>query len=201
VAVGDLNRDGRLDLVVANQADNTVSVLLGTGIGNFGAATNFAVGANPNAVAVGDFNEDGRPDLITANQGSATVSLLLNTSAPPTDGGGGGGDGGGGGCFIATAAFGTPLAPQVQLLREVRDKYLLPYRAGRAAVQVYYAVSPPMADFISRSETRRAIVRLGLTPLLGWAVIARWSPAIGLVTLTLPLIAGVVLFARGSRRR
>jgi hypothetical protein len=129
---------------------------------------------------------------------SATSGSSPTDSAPLSAGDGGGG---GGGCFIATAAFGSPLAPQVQLLREVRDTYLLPYRPGRATVQAYYAVSPPIADVISRSEMLRAIIRLGLTPVLGWAAIARWSPAIGLVIPTLPLIAGVVLLARRSRRR
>src|SRR3954463_3316338 len=59
VAVGDFNRDGRLDLVTANSGSANVSVLLGTGAGGFGAATNFPVGTNPSAVAVGDFNRDG----------------------------------------------------------------------------------------------------------------------------------------------
>ena len=47
VAVGDFNGDGRPDLAVANQSGNNVSILLGTGSGSFGPATNFAVGTNP----------------------------------------------------------------------------------------------------------------------------------------------------------
>jgi hypothetical protein len=136
------------------------------------------------------------------NEACATASATSGSS--PTAGApvpAGGGGGGGGGCFIATAAFGSPLAPQVQLLREVRDKYLLPYRPGRAAMQAYYAVSPPLADVISRSEMLRAAVRFGLMPVLGWAALTLWSPAIGLVIPTLPFLAGVVLLARGSRQR
>jgi hypothetical protein len=49
-AVRDLNSDGTLDLAAANGSCNSVSILLGTGTGNFGAATNFAVGANPGFV-------------------------------------------------------------------------------------------------------------------------------------------------------
>src|SRR5207253_166200 len=56
-----------------------VSVLLGTGSGSFGAATNFAVGTNPTSVAVGDLNGDGKPDLAVANYNSGNVSVLLGT--------------------------------------------------------------------------------------------------------------------------
>jgi hypothetical protein len=107
---------------------------------------------------------------------------------------------GGGGCFIATAAFGSPLAPQVQLLREVRDTYLLPYGSGRVVVQWYYAVSPAIAGVIDRSETLRAVVRFALMPLLGWATLVLWSPAIGLGVPLLPIV-GVWLVVRRSRQR
>ena len=61
VAVADLNGDGRPDLVVVNRDANTVSVLLGTGTGSFGASTDFPTGLSPVAVAVADLNGDGRP--------------------------------------------------------------------------------------------------------------------------------------------
>src|SRR6185369_2682810 len=76
VAVGDFNGDGKLDLAVANQTTNNVSVLLGNGAGSFGAATNFAVGTLPTPVAVGDFNGDGKLDLAVANLTSKNVSIL-----------------------------------------------------------------------------------------------------------------------------
>jgi hypothetical protein len=78
VAVGDFNGDGKLDLAVANQGirTNTVSILLGTGTGSFGAKTDFGTGTPPASVAVGDFNGDGKLDLAVAN---ANVSILLNT--------------------------------------------------------------------------------------------------------------------------
>ncbi|MEI6727096.1 MAG: VCBS repeat-containing protein, partial [Actinomycetes bacterium] len=80
VTVGDLDGDGKLDLVAANEDDDTVSVLFGHGDGTFAAKTDFATGINPRSVAVGDFNGDGKPDLATADYRNAanTVSILLN---------------------------------------------------------------------------------------------------------------------------
>src|SRR6478735_5114964 len=79
VAITDLNGDGKPDLVTANGSSNNVSVLLGTGTGSFGAASNFAVGTNPFSVAIADVNGDGKPDLVTANYSSNNVSVLLGT--------------------------------------------------------------------------------------------------------------------------
>src|SRR6266550_2361216 len=58
VIAGDFNRDGRLDLVSANQEDGTVSVLLGNGDGTFQPKVNYAAGPGPKALAAGDLNGD-----------------------------------------------------------------------------------------------------------------------------------------------
>src|SRR5712671_286093 len=80
VTTADVNGDGHADLITANQNDNTVSVLLGTGTGTFGAQTTFAVGNTPVSVTTADVNGDGRADLITANTTTSnTVSVLLGT--------------------------------------------------------------------------------------------------------------------------
>ena len=73
----DLNLDNSLDLVVANQADDTVSVLMGNGDGTFGAPADFTVGLAPSSVAVGDFNGDGDLDIVTTNEGDDTISVLF----------------------------------------------------------------------------------------------------------------------------
>jgi hypothetical protein len=64
-----------------------------------------------------------------------------------------------GGCFIATAAYGTPTAEQIDVLREYRDTVLLESTAGSLFVSLYYQLSPPVADFIAGNEPLRTLVR------------------------------------------
>jgi hypothetical protein len=64
-----------------------------------------------------------------------------------------------GGCFIATAAYGTPTAEQIDVLREFRDVVLLESIPGSQFVALYYQFSPPVADFIAGNELLRTLVR------------------------------------------
>src|SRR5262249_28319266 len=64
------NRDGKLDLAVANLASDTVSILIGDGDGTFQTAVNYPVGSSPVAIAVGDFTGDGPLDLAGVGSGA-----------------------------------------------------------------------------------------------------------------------------------
>lgn len=70
------------------------------------------------------------------------------------------------GCFIATAAYGTPLAGEINVLRKFRDSYLLRREWGQKFVDAYYTISPPIAKVIEKSENLRKIVRILLKPII-----------------------------------
>jgi len=65
-------------------------------------------------------------------------------------------------CFIATAAYGTALHEDINVLRDFRDEYLMPNPAGRTFVKIYYNTSPPLANVIRENEGLRTAVRDGL---------------------------------------
>ena len=79
IAVADVNRDGKPDIIVANTEDGTVSVLLGDGKGHFvpAAGSPVACGRSPNDIAVADMNRDGNPDLVIANTSTPYLTVLL----------------------------------------------------------------------------------------------------------------------------
>ena len=76
----------------------------------------------------------------------------------------------GGGCLIATATYGSELAPQVQMLREIRDNQLMNTESGSAFMttfnEAYYSFSPIIADMERESPMFKEIVKAGLTPML-----------------------------------
>jgi hypothetical protein len=81
VVAADLNRDGKLDLAVANGAPtNTVSILLGNGSGGFGMPTTIPVN-DPAAIAVGDFNGDNNPDLAVTSLTGQSVSIFTGNGS------------------------------------------------------------------------------------------------------------------------
>ena len=96
-------------------------------------------------------------------------------------------------CFIATAAYGSKLAPGVVLLRSFRDQYLLTNTLGKAFVEYYYHNSPPIAAYISRHEPLKAGVRVLLLPAIGIAYTA-FHPS--LLVLAIFLLGTLVLYRK-----
>ena len=122
----------------------------------------------------------------------------------------------GGGCLIATAAFGSEMAPQVQLLREIRDNTVLQTESGALFMtsfnQFYYSFSPVIADYERENYTFKEAVKLALTPLLTSLILLQYADidseaemlgyGIGIIILNLGLyiVAPVVLIMKITKR-
>jgi hypothetical protein len=105
-------------------------------------------------------------------------------------------------CFIATAAYGTPMAGEIQILRELRDEYLLTNPLGQALVDLYYRVSPPIAEFIADHPSLKPIVRAGLLPAVVMSTIAvNTTQAEKAATISLLVLVSVVVAIWATRRR
>ena len=76
-----------------------------------------------------------------------------------------------GGCFIATAAFGSPMAGEVKILRQFRDSYLLTNNFGRQFVAWYYRNGPAAASYIEAKPFAKAAVQAALYPLIGFSLL------------------------------
>jgi hypothetical protein len=149
--------------ITAN-SDGTYTV---AGFGSLSAATDEVVLLVVNTTNVDNhkaaFSTDASllPTTVT-EPSNVPVTIVSTTPAASTNTGGGGG----GSCFIATAAFGSYLHPQVRILRHFRDRHLLTNAPGRAFVELYYRMSPPLADFIARHELLRSVARVALAPVI-----------------------------------
>lgn len=107
----------------------------------------------------------------------------------------------GGGCFIATATYGTPMTSEIDVLRRLRDEYLLTNPLGAVFVDAYYRSSPPIADAVGKSDVLRGTVRLVLAPVIATAqallAAGAWlsMPALSVV------LAAMFIIRRASRLR
>ncbi len=139
----------------------------------------------------------------TAGNIADRTTLTVDPGPPPEDPQPGGG---GGGCFIATAAYGSPVAGDVPLLREFRDRVLQQHAVGRLFVETYYRLSPPLAEVVAAHQWMRAATRAALRPVVWWADLTLTEPALAWMILALAaggLVAGAsVLFVEdfGVRR-
>lgn len=105
-------------------------------------------------------------------------------------------------CFIATAAYGTPMAGQIQILREFRDEYLLANSLGQALVDIYYRVSPPVAEFIIEHPSLKPAVRAGLLPAVAISAVAVNTTRVEkMVMVGLLVLVSVAMAVWAARRR
>lgn len=106
-------------------------------------------------------------------------------------------------CMVATAAYGTPMAGQISVLRLIRDNHLLSSYTGTAFVDVYYRTGDRAADYIARRPYVAAMVRLGLLPILFGSIIILLFPGAATVlwiSAGLCTLAGVLLLRLRKRR-
>ncbi len=135
------------------------------------------------------------PDL-SNNQATTLTTVAVTPGGPPR-----GGEGDDSGCFIATAAYGSPLAREVELLRQFRDQYLLPSTLGHLLVEAYYFFSPPVAAYISQQPVLKAVIRVALWPLVWWTNLTLHSPYLGLTVVLGGLLLMFSLFYWTIRAR
>jgi len=157
LAVGDFNGDGKLDLAVANYNDNTVTVLLGDGMGGFTARGGpLRVGSNPSSAAVADFNGDGKPDLAVANYKDNTVTVLL-------------GDGTGGFTAVSGSPFPVGVGPNSVAVGDFNsdgEPDLVTTNYKDNTVTVLLNGVPPLVTLISPGSRATGV---SLTPTLTWS--------------------------------
>jgi len=110
------------------------------------------------------------------------------------------GGSGGGACFVATAAFGSPMAAQVDTLRSFRDRYLLPNAPGRDFVAWYYQNGPVGAAWMEAHPASKPLVRLALYPAVGVSWLAV-NGLLGPTTALAVLLAAWALVRRRLRTR
>ena len=123
--------------------------MIATAIGDLVAETHYYVGVRA-------VDERNRPGPISVAEIDMPARTFATVSA----------------CFIASAAYGTPLAQEVAVLRRLRDRYLMGHAPGRALVAGYYAIGPQIAALVARNAPLRSLVRSALTPLVAAAHLA-----------------------------
>lgn len=133
---------------------------------------------------------------------SVDIVVSIGPQPPPSSGGGGSS------CFLATAAYGTPLADDLNVLRAVRDSYMLNNAVGAAFVDTYYRLSPPVADAVAKNALLKATVRTMLAPVVIASSFALAMPRAGLLLLIACLafavactLTGDICFVRKCQRR
>jgi hypothetical protein len=110
-----------------------------------------------------------------------------------------GGAGGGGPCFIATAAFGTPMCDAIDTLRTFRDVCLLDNAFGTALVDVYYRISPALADMVAVSPALAGVVRGVLWPVILLVRLVLALPPVNAALFAATLTIGTIVTRKRKR--
>ena len=131
-----------------------------------------------------------------AGDSEYTNEVSVSTASPTSTAGEGTG-----GCFIATAAYGSSLEPRVQILREFRDRFLLPSRLGQGIINAYARYSPPAARVIEQSELLKTTVRVGLLPVVAFGYSCnQWGGGLTLAG-SFILLGGLFFIGRRGKKR
>jgi len=110
-------------------------------------------------------------------------------------------------CCIATAAYGTPMAAELQVLRDFRDRYLMTSLPGEAFVDLYYSISPAIVEFITERPGLKPMVRAGLGPVVAMSAMVVNTPpsekavAVDLLTLLSVAVIACLTWPRGGDTR
>jgi len=105
-------------------------------------------------------------------------------------------------CCTATAAYGTPMAQEIGILRQFRDEYLLTNPVGKTLAEIYYSVSPPLAEFLIEHPDLKPVVRAGLAPAVAMSTIAVNTSSAGKIAIAgLLVLVSVALAIWAIRRR
>jgi hypothetical protein len=104
-------------------------------------------------------------------------------------------------CCTATAAFGTPMAREIGILRLFRDEYLVTNPLGRILADFYYGLSPPIAEFMTENPGLKPVVRAGLAPAVAMSATVVNTSAIEKATIVGLLLLSVTLAVWTTRRR
>jgi photosystem II stability/assembly factor-like uncharacterized protein len=108
---------------------------------------------------------------------------------------------GGKACFVATAAYGSSMAREVEILRDFRDTFLLPHTIGKKLVSLYYNNGKSAADYLDSHSWLKPLVRILLYPLIGISWLMLSTSAIGKIFIGLCFMAGLVVLAHTIRGR
>ncbi|MEF9426772.1 MAG: hypothetical protein L0956_06225, partial [Candidatus Mariimomonas ferrooxydans] len=182
-------------LTIVAGSNGTTSPTPGTSTHDYGAQVQVTATADSGyqfSSWTGDATGSTNPITITMDADKTITANFIVT--PSDDHGDKDGDGGGGGCFIATAAYGSPLHPHLDILRDLRDKYLIPNGFGRKLVELYYRYSPGIANFIAGHKLLKAAVRVNLLPVIAVSsLVVHFGPAATAIVLVFMLVFLILL--------